>query len=445
MDSFFIKRLNESAFVPTRSTQYGTAGLDLYAASEFSIEAGSRESVSTGLLISLQPYTYGRIVILNRLAETHGLTVLDGLINENDITEIKFNIFNSSDENFYVNRGDKIAQLIIQPVFYPMVTIVDVLPEKMSYEIKRKNKEKKKNKKSEKKDDFTNILAEIGSLFTSKKSEDKKDNKVNYKKFENYDDMKDSVSTIGKIFGAKTSEKNDIENEGKKKKSENSEFIYSKEFGMLTSMIKTFSNLDSLNENEIREKVQQLRIEYGHPALTEAELITFKEIFKNLPKNKLSAASQNNTEDTKSQDNLKTTGDEDDLAEFRKNRKNKKVISETRVKNSPDEILVNNIPIIENKTNTPDLMNMFTTLFSKISEGSTDEGFNKIGEIINGITKSASNVKNFTEQEMKQNLQNIVSNLSGSIKTEKKDNPTTEEIKPNQEVNIQKDNPENPD
>ena len=58
----------------------------------------------------------------------HGITST-GLIDEGYTGEILVKLYNNSDENYLVHAGDKISQLVVIPVFYGGIHIVDSLDE----------------------------------------------------------------------------------------------------------------------------------------------------------------------------------------------------------------------------------------------------------------------------------------------------------------------------
>jgi dUTP pyrophosphatase len=107
-----IKRLADVP-LPCRQTQ-GSAGFDLCAAEETMIPAHGFGSVGTGLAIELPERTEAQVRPRSGLAAKHGIGVLNspGTIDSDYRGEIRVVLFNASDSDYHVRRGDRIAQLI---------------------------------------------------------------------------------------------------------------------------------------------------------------------------------------------------------------------------------------------------------------------------------------------------------------------------------------------
>jgi len=124
-----VKCLTETAILPTRAHS-GDAGLDLYADESVIVCASCRSLVSTGIAIAI-PYGYvGLIWPRSGLAAKHGISVDAGVIDSGYRGPIKVLLTNASTVQHYeINRGDKIAQLLIQPVALLTPVEVDCLNE----------------------------------------------------------------------------------------------------------------------------------------------------------------------------------------------------------------------------------------------------------------------------------------------------------------------------
>lgn len=116
-------KLDEGAFLPTRAHPTD-AGLDLRSPESVYIEARQSVTIRTGVHIKLPPNTYGRIASKSGLMVHHGI-LTDGTVDEGFSGEICVCLFNLSDAGYYIERGDKIAQLIVQPCQYVTVETVD--------------------------------------------------------------------------------------------------------------------------------------------------------------------------------------------------------------------------------------------------------------------------------------------------------------------------------
>ena len=94
------------------------AAVDLRSTVSAILEPGTRTLVPTGIRLAIPSGFAGFVLPRSGLAINHGLTILNapGLIDENYRGEVKVILHNSSSEAFSINRGDRIAQLLILPV-----------------------------------------------------------------------------------------------------------------------------------------------------------------------------------------------------------------------------------------------------------------------------------------------------------------------------------------
>ena len=107
-----IRRLADVP-LPCRQTQ-GSAGFDLCAAEETTIAAHGFGSVGTGLAVELPKRTEAQVRPRSGLAAKHGIGVLNGpgTIDADYRGEIRVVLFNASDRDYRIQRGDRIAQII---------------------------------------------------------------------------------------------------------------------------------------------------------------------------------------------------------------------------------------------------------------------------------------------------------------------------------------------
>lgn len=114
-----IKRLNEEFSdlpLPTYSTA-GSAGMDLCAAipTQMIIGAGAVEMVPTNISIALEPGFECQIRSRSGLAAKNGIFALNapGTVDSDYRGEIKVILANFGREPFAINRGDRIAQMVV--------------------------------------------------------------------------------------------------------------------------------------------------------------------------------------------------------------------------------------------------------------------------------------------------------------------------------------------
>lgn len=113
-----VVRLDPELALPAYSRP-GDAGLDLFARTGAVLAAGGgRAVVPTGLAIALPAGHLAFVVPRSGLAARHGITVVNspGLIDAGYRDEISVVLANTDPEREYrVERGDRIAQLVVLP------------------------------------------------------------------------------------------------------------------------------------------------------------------------------------------------------------------------------------------------------------------------------------------------------------------------------------------
>jgi dUTP pyrophosphatase len=127
-----VSRLPHGADLPLPEYQSAqAAGLDLLAAvaTDVIIPPGKRALVPTGLSIALPPNTEAQVRPRSGLAARNGVTVLNtpGTIDADYRGEIQVILINLGDEPFVVQRGARIAQLVIAPVLHATLSDAQTL------------------------------------------------------------------------------------------------------------------------------------------------------------------------------------------------------------------------------------------------------------------------------------------------------------------------------
>lgn len=125
-----IKRLDPGLPVPAYARE-DDAGLDLLAAERAELAPGERAAVPTGIAVAIEPGYAGFVQPRSGRALKEGLGVVNapGLIDAGYRGEIKVILVNLDPrEPIKIARGDKIAQLVIQPVVTADLEEVSELP-----------------------------------------------------------------------------------------------------------------------------------------------------------------------------------------------------------------------------------------------------------------------------------------------------------------------------
>ena len=131
MNTLKVKKLRANAKMIERATK-GSAGMDLHACIDepITIESGEIKVIPTGLAIALEnenfvAYIYAR----SGLAIKHGITLANcvGVVDSDYRGEVCVGLTNISKTPYTITPDERIAQLVITPVFTPGFTEVSEL------------------------------------------------------------------------------------------------------------------------------------------------------------------------------------------------------------------------------------------------------------------------------------------------------------------------------
>ena len=131
MIKVLVKKLNPKVELPKYKTE-GSSGMDLKALIEnpIIIKPQSYVLIPTGLSIAIPEDTEVQIRPRSGLAAKSSISVLNtpGTIDSDYRGEIKIILFNHGKEEFIVNNGDRIAQMILMPVLKAEFEEIKELP-----------------------------------------------------------------------------------------------------------------------------------------------------------------------------------------------------------------------------------------------------------------------------------------------------------------------------
>jgi len=125
-----VQRLDAGVPLPSQAHP-GDAGLDLHAAEDVTLKPGERASVATGIAVAIPDGYAGFVVPRSGLAARYGIGVVNapGLIDCGYRGEIRVLLVNlDPSEAVELRRGERIAQLVIQPVEQPSLREATELP-----------------------------------------------------------------------------------------------------------------------------------------------------------------------------------------------------------------------------------------------------------------------------------------------------------------------------
>jgi dUTP pyrophosphatase len=125
-----VKRLDDGAGLPMPAyATSGAAGMDICAAESLTLRAGKRHAVATGFAFAIPDGYEVQVRPRSGLALKHGITCLNtpGTIDSDYRGEVKVILANLGDEDFVINTGDRIAQIVVAPVTQGVMVEVDAL------------------------------------------------------------------------------------------------------------------------------------------------------------------------------------------------------------------------------------------------------------------------------------------------------------------------------
>ena len=112
-----VTRLDDSLPLPV-AAHPGDAGLDLYAAEDVTLGPGERAAIATGIAVAIPTGYAGFVHARSGRALREGLALVNapGLIDSGYRGEIKVIAINLGTDEIRIERAEKIAQLVVQPV-----------------------------------------------------------------------------------------------------------------------------------------------------------------------------------------------------------------------------------------------------------------------------------------------------------------------------------------
>ncbi|MGB3862693.1 MAG: dUTP diphosphatase [Candidatus Aminicenantaceae bacterium] len=122
-----VKRIHNDAKLPCYG-HVGDAGLDLFSVMECVLKGGEARAISTGIQVAI-PDGYVGLIWDKSGISLKNIHRLAGVVDSGYRGEIKIVMTNLSTEAFSIEKGMKIAQMLIQPVIKVKVVDSEVLDE----------------------------------------------------------------------------------------------------------------------------------------------------------------------------------------------------------------------------------------------------------------------------------------------------------------------------
>jgi len=112
-----IKKIKDNAIIP-KYAHAGDAGVDLYSTEDYTLKPGDRVLVSTGIKIVVPKSYEAQVRPKSGLALKHGISICNtpGTIDSGYRGEIGVIAINQSNEDYKIEKGKKIAQMIFNKI-----------------------------------------------------------------------------------------------------------------------------------------------------------------------------------------------------------------------------------------------------------------------------------------------------------------------------------------
>ena len=132
MVKVLVKKLDPAVQIPSYKT-IGASGMDLMAfiKEPINIKPQTSSLISTGISVAFSKNYEIQIRPRSGLAAKNNISVLNtpGTIDSDYRGELKIIIYNHGKEDFIVNNGDRIAQIVLAPVIKIELEETNTLPE----------------------------------------------------------------------------------------------------------------------------------------------------------------------------------------------------------------------------------------------------------------------------------------------------------------------------
>ena len=121
-----VQLLTPTAQAPARQSDQA-AGYDLHLDEDLVLFPGERKLVSTGIAVAIPYGYYGRIAPRSSLAVKKYIDIGAGVVDSDYRGEVKVLLIYSGQEKLVLERGDRIAQLILEKITLPEIEVVSCL------------------------------------------------------------------------------------------------------------------------------------------------------------------------------------------------------------------------------------------------------------------------------------------------------------------------------
>lgn len=123
-----IKKLSFDAILP-KFAHEGDAGMDIFSIEKVEIKPNERVQIKTGLAFEIPKGCVGLIWDKSGLSHKFGLKTLGGVVDAGYRGELMVGVINLSKDTYALEKGHKVAQLLIQKIEHPQIVEVTELSE----------------------------------------------------------------------------------------------------------------------------------------------------------------------------------------------------------------------------------------------------------------------------------------------------------------------------
>lgn len=123
-----VKKIRQDVIFP-RYAHSGDAGRDLFSCEDYVLKAGKRKTFPLGFKADVPEGYVVHVWDKSGLASKHGIKTMAGVIDSSYRGEYMVVLLNTSDKDYMIKKGDKIAQAVITKIEFPKIIEVDELSE----------------------------------------------------------------------------------------------------------------------------------------------------------------------------------------------------------------------------------------------------------------------------------------------------------------------------
>lgn len=100
---------------PIERAHFDDAGIDIRTPEEFILHAGEQRKINTGVSVRIPIGYFGKMESKSGLMVNHGVICMGGVIDSGFRGTIKVRMWNTSNEDYAFEKGDKLVQMVLVP------------------------------------------------------------------------------------------------------------------------------------------------------------------------------------------------------------------------------------------------------------------------------------------------------------------------------------------